>query len=199
MNSDELYTLKSMVLDNYEQYHDGLRILLESDKGLYKAFGQSPRTKYLKTENFYLTSKERLTYMMGFIDALAWLTRQGKLVPDTFPTDIAGFTDPEETPEERAEYFEKRYKGLSPEQRAELEAFDKENEEMWLEQVEESIKENKVINNLILRIITGEIIDIQRAVYFAIHRSLFLLICRHDKDYFINRSLIFLRNTIHLI
>lgn len=33
MNSDELYTLKSMVLDNYEQYHDGLRILLESDKG----------------------------------------------------------------------------------------------------------------------------------------------------------------------
>ena len=80
MNSDELYTLKSMVLENYEQYHDGLRILLESDKGLYKAFGQSPRTKkYLKTENFYLTSKERLTYMMGFIDALAWLTRQGKL------------------------------------------------------------------------------------------------------------------------
>ena len=27
---------------------------------------------------------------------------------------------------------------------------------MWLKQVEESIKENKVINNLILRIITGE-------------------------------------------
>ena len=26
---------------------------------------------------------------------------------------------------------------------------------MWLEQVEESIKENKVINNLILRIVTG--------------------------------------------
>ena len=46
MNSDELYTLKSMVLENYEQYHDGLRILLESDKGLYKAFGQSPRTKW---------------------------------------------------------------------------------------------------------------------------------------------------------
>lgn len=43
MNSDELYTLKSMVLDNYEQYHDDLRILLESDKWLYKAFGQSPR------------------------------------------------------------------------------------------------------------------------------------------------------------
>ena len=76
MDSDELYTLKSMVLDNYEQYHDGLRILLESDKGLYKAFGQSPRTKYLKTENFYLTSKERLTYMMGFIDALAWIHSQ---------------------------------------------------------------------------------------------------------------------------
>ena len=115
MNSDELYTLKSMVLDNYEQYHDGLTILLESDKGLYKAFGQSPRTKYLKTENFYLTSKERLTYMMGFIDALAWLTRQAKLVPDTFPTDIAGFTDPEETPEERAEYFEQRYKNWNSE------------------------------------------------------------------------------------
>ena len=78
------------------------------------------------------------------------------MVPDTFPTDITGFTDPEETPEERAEYFEQRYKGLSPEQRAELEAFDKENEELWLEQVEESIKENKVINNLILRFITGE-------------------------------------------
>ena len=48
MNSDELYTLKSMVLENYEQYHDGLTILLESDKGLYKAFGQSPRTKVPK-------------------------------------------------------------------------------------------------------------------------------------------------------
>ena len=68
MNSDELYTLKSMVLDNYEQYHDGLRILLESDKGLYKAFGQSPRTKYLKTENFYLTSKERKRPIRGCIE-----------------------------------------------------------------------------------------------------------------------------------
>ncbi len=97
MNSDELYTVKSLVIDNYVHYQVGLRLLLESVKGLYKAFGQSPRTKYLKTENFYLTSKERLTYMMGFIDALAWLTRQGKLVPDTFPTDIAGFTDPERT------------------------------------------------------------------------------------------------------
>ena len=47
-------------------------------------------------------------------------------------------------------------KTVSPEQRAELEAFDKETEDLWLEQVEESIKENKVINNLILRIITGE-------------------------------------------
>lgn len=177
MNSDELYTLKSMMLDNYEQYHDGLRILLESDKGLYKAFGQSPRTKYLKTENFYLTSKERLTYMMGFIDAFAWLTRQGKLVPDTFPTDIAGFTDPEETPEERAEYFEKRYKGLSPEQRAELEAFDKENEEMWLEQVEESIKENKVINNLILRIVYrgGLLIYKKRLPYNATDAFIYIL------------------------
>ena len=63
MNSDELYTLKSMVLDNYEQYHDGLRILLESDKGLYKAFGQSPRTKYLKTENFYLSNVKRTPYV----------------------------------------------------------------------------------------------------------------------------------------
>lgn len=44
---------------------------------------------------------------MGFIDALAWLTRQGKLVPDTFPTDVTGFIDPEEHREERAEYFEK--------------------------------------------------------------------------------------------
>ena len=46
---------------------------------------------------------------------LAWLTRQGKLVPDTFPIDIAGFTDPEETPEERAEYFEQRYKNWNSE------------------------------------------------------------------------------------
>ena len=59
-------------------------------------------------------------------------------MPDTFPRDIAGFTDPEETPEERAEYFEQRYKGLSPEQRAELEAFDKENEEIkYLTELEE--------------------------------------------------------------
>ena len=62
MNSDELYTLKSMVLDNYEQYHDGLRILLESDKGLFKAFGQSPRTKYLKTEKIGRAScRERVS------------------------------------------------------------------------------------------------------------------------------------------
>ena len=82
--------------------------------------------------------------------------KAGQVSSGHIPNDVAGFTDPEETPEERAEYFEKRYKGLSPEQHAELEAFDKETEELWLEQVEESIKENKVINNLILRIITGE-------------------------------------------
>lgn len=62
MNSDELYILKSMVLDNYEQYHDGLRILLESDKGLYKAFGQSPRTKYLK-DGELLSNVKRTPYI----------------------------------------------------------------------------------------------------------------------------------------
>lgn len=62
MNSDELYTLKSMVLDNYEQYHDGLRILLESDKGLYKAFGQSPRTKVPKVREL-LSNVKRTPYI----------------------------------------------------------------------------------------------------------------------------------------
>lgn len=62
MNSDELYTLKSMVLDNYEQYHDGLRILLESDKGLYKAFGQSPRTKVPKDREL-LSNVKRTPYV----------------------------------------------------------------------------------------------------------------------------------------
>ena len=47
---------------------------------------------------------------------------------------------------------------------AELEAFDKENEKYGLNK-SESIKENKVINNLILRIITGKIIDIQGGVF----------------------------------
>lgn len=61
------------------------------------------------------------------------------LVPDTFPTDVADFTDPEETPEELAEYFKKRYKVLSPVQRTELEAFDKETEELWLEQIKKNI------------------------------------------------------------
>lgn len=93
---------------------------------------------------------------MGFIDALAWLTRKGHLFPDSFPVDFESFIDPEETPEERAAFYENRYKGLSIEQRAELEAFDKENEELWREQIKETIKENKVINNLILRFITGE-------------------------------------------
>ena len=42
MNSDELYTLKSMVLDNYEQYHDGLAILLESDRGALQSVDSLP-------------------------------------------------------------------------------------------------------------------------------------------------------------
>ena len=63
MNSDELYTLKSMVLENYEQYHDGLRILLESDKGLYKAFGQSPRTKRVPKDGELLPNVKRTPYI----------------------------------------------------------------------------------------------------------------------------------------
>ena len=52
------------------------------------------------------------------------------------------YASPDIIVKQKAEYFEKRYKGLSPEQHAELEAFDKETEELWLEQAEESIKEN---------------------------------------------------------
>ena len=62
MNLDESYTLKSMVLENYEQYHDGLKILLESDKGLYKAFGQSPRTKISK-DGKLLSNVKRTPYI----------------------------------------------------------------------------------------------------------------------------------------
>ncbi len=92
---------------------------------------------------------------MGFIDALAWATRHGYLTT-SFPTDPQDFEDPEETPEERAKFYENRYKGLSPEERAELEAFDKECAEEWSEQIAQTIKENKVLNKLILKFITGE-------------------------------------------
>ena len=75
MNSDELYTLKSMVLDNYEQYHDGLRILLESDKWLYKAFGQSPRTKVPK-DGELLPNVKRTPYIhdgiLGFMVSISF-------------------------------------------------------------------------------------------------------------------------------
>lgn len=155
MTNYELDILKNLAFEQYEQFHDGLELLLSSDRSLYKAFGQSPRTKYLKTENFYLTSKERLTYLMGFIDALAWATRHGHLTT-SFCTDPQDFEDPDETPEERAKFYENRYKGLSPEDRAELEAYDKENAELWAAQIAQTIKENEVLNKLILKFITGE-------------------------------------------
>lgn len=62
MNSDELYTLKSMVLENYEQYHDGLTILLESDKGLYKAFWTVSPYKVPKDREF-LSNIKRTPYV----------------------------------------------------------------------------------------------------------------------------------------
>lgn len=156
MTIEELYILKDLALHQHEEFHDGLKVLLNSDKSLYKAFGQSPRTKYLKAENFYLTSKERLTYIMGFIDALAWATRNGHLNLSSFPTNPMALRDPEETDEEIAEYYEERYRGLSPEERAELEAYDKESEDMWNEHVAETIKENEVIQKLIACFMTGE-------------------------------------------
>lgn len=88
------------------------------------AIGRSPCTKLPKIENFYLTSKEGLPYLMCFIDALAWATRNGHLT-SSLRTDPQDFEDPEETPEERAKFYQNRYKRLSPEERAELEAFDR--------------------------------------------------------------------------
>ena len=74
----------------------------------------------------------------------------------SFPTDPMAFRDPEETDEEIAEYYEERYLGLSPEERAELEAYDKESEDMWNDRVAETIKENEVIQKLIACFMTEE-------------------------------------------
>ena len=156
LTTDELYLLKSLALQQHEEFSDGLNVLIGSDKSLYKAFGQSPRTKYLNAENFYLTSKERLTYIMGFIDALAWATRNGHLNISSFPIDPKDFEDPEETPEEVDEYYEERYEGLSPEERAELEACDKEDKELWEAYVAETIKENEIMQKLITCFMTRE-------------------------------------------
>ena len=43
MKSDELYTLKSVVLDNYEQYHDGLRILLGQHRTIEREIAVSKK------------------------------------------------------------------------------------------------------------------------------------------------------------
>ncbi len=156
MTEAELDILKQLAFEQYEQFHDGLEVLLSSDKSLYKAFGQGPHTKHLKPENLRLTSKERFTYLMGFIDALAWATRKDHIDIASFHTDPKDFEDPDETPEERANFYEKRYAGLSPEDRAELEAYDKENAELWAAHIAKTIKENEVLNKLILKFVTGE-------------------------------------------
>ncbi len=44
MTDIELNILKNLAFGQYEQFHDGLELLLSSDRSLYKAFGQSPRT-----------------------------------------------------------------------------------------------------------------------------------------------------------
>ena len=38
MTIEELYILKDLALHQHEEFHDGLKVLLNSDKSLYKAF-----------------------------------------------------------------------------------------------------------------------------------------------------------------
>ncbi len=156
MTYNELTILKEIASEQYEQYSDGFEILLEGDISVYTAFKIPPESMHTRPQKPQLSTTERLAHTMGFIDALAWATRNGHLDIDSFPTTHKAFEDPEETPEERAEFYENRYKGLSPEARAELEAFDKESAELWAEYIEQRIIENIVLNELIVKLITGE-------------------------------------------
>lgn len=156
MTYNELAVLKELAAEQYEQYYDGYEILSEGDRSVYTAFKIPANSTRARTRKPQLSPSERLAHIMGFIDALAWATRNGHLDMDSFPTEPQAFEDPEETPEERAEFYKNRYKGLSPEERAELEVFDKENAELWAEYIEQRIMENTVLNDLIIKFITGD-------------------------------------------
>lgn len=156
MTDNELDVLKWIAAEQYEEYYDGYEILSEVDKSVYTIFKMPAHSAYVRSKKPELSPSERLAHVMGFIDALAWATRNGHLDIESFPTTPEEFEDPEETPEERAEFYENRYKGLSPEERAELEAFDKESAELWAEYIGQRIIENTVLNKLILKFITGE-------------------------------------------
>lgn len=155
MTYDELTILKEIASEQYEQYSDGFEILLEGDRSVYTAFKTPPDSMHTRPQKLQLSTTERLAHVMGFIDALAWATRNGHLDIESFPTTPEAFEDSEETPEERAEFYKNRYKGLSPEARAELEAFDKESAELWAEYIEQRISENVVLNELIMEFIIG--------------------------------------------
>lgn len=156
MTYNELAVLKELAAEQYEQYYDGYEILSEGDRSVYTAFKMPTDSTHTRTRKPLLSPSERLAHLMGFIDALAWATRNSHLDIESFPTKPEAFEDPEETPEERAEFYENRYKGLSPEARAELEEFDKESAELWAEYIEQRIIENTVLNELIVKFITGE-------------------------------------------
>lgn len=121
--------LNDLIFEEFETFHDDLGVL---------------------------TNKEQHAYLTGFLDALAWAVRNNHLNINSFPTDPNDFLDPDETPEERAAYYEKRYAGLSPEDKAELIAIDKEDAEIWALHIEETTKRNKVLYKYILYILTGE-------------------------------------------
>ena len=53
-------------------------------------------------------------------------------------------------------YYEERYAGLDPEERAELEACDKEDKDLWDAYVSETIKENEVMQKIITCFMTRE-------------------------------------------
>ena len=91
------------------------------------------------------------------MDALAWAVRHDHIMLNGFKVRPEDFEDPEETPEERAAFFEERYRGLSPEKRAELEAIDREDAENWAEYVSKTIKENKALEAFALRLVAGAI------------------------------------------
>jgi len=75
--------LQEMSQFSFEECYAGLNLLLYTDKNFKEFMERKYRLNAYKEEGeFYMTANERNFHLIGFIDAIIYLSRAGILFPD---------------------------------------------------------------------------------------------------------------------
>lgn len=95
MNEEEFWiSLKEMAHSTYSKYHAGTEMMLEFDEHFPKYVESNYRVEmYKKNHEFHMTANERYFDLIGFIDALAWISRRDLVDLEHLRSSINPFSD----------------------------------------------------------------------------------------------------------